>query len=101
MKVINEKDYSYLGTSRGWHVFLSRKSNYDPELLYVYRARMNMKDGSFKFYDPVKFDETFKEQDCLLLNGSVQGLAYSLGVNVDFESEEVSCVCKPGMKLMA
>lgn len=103
MKVINEKDYSYLGSSRGWHVFISTKRNFDPELLYVFRARMIMKDGSSKFFDPIRRKkEQREEQDFLILEGNTKdGSSYCMMNSVDLELDEGSCVCKVDMRCMA
>jgi hypothetical protein len=53
MKTLNAKEYKYLGVKDNWHVFECVKSNFDPEVLYLYRARVIQDDGSSKFYDPV------------------------------------------------
>lgn len=103
MKVINEKDYSYLGTSRGWHVFISTKKSFDPELLYLYRARMILKDGSFKFFDPIVRDKDMsEEQDYLILEGNtVDGNSYCMMNSVDLRLDEGSCVRKLNIECMA
>lgn len=50
MKVINEKDYVYMGFLDGWHTFQSNpdKSNFDKEIIKIERARFVKKDGSSK-----------------------------------------------------
>lgn len=54
MKVLHENSYKYLGTSGKWHVFESTRESFDPELLYLYRARFIKNDGSSQFFDPIK-----------------------------------------------
>lgn len=57
MKVIHEKDYTYLGTEGCWHVFESKpKDNYYPERLLEYAARLITLDGKSKFFDPIQED---------------------------------------------
>lgn len=52
MKVLNEKDYTYVGYCDGWHVFESKpKQNYDPEKVYVKRVRFIKEDGQSVFYE--------------------------------------------------
>jgi hypothetical protein len=56
MKVINEKDYLYVETKDGYHIFESNpeKKDFDKEILYVMRARYITSKGKSKFYDYVK-----------------------------------------------
>jgi hypothetical protein len=53
MKTLNAKEYKYLGTTGTWHVFKCVKENFDPEVLYLYRARVIEENGKSKFYDPI------------------------------------------------
>lgn len=53
MKTLNAKEYQYLGVKDTWHVFKCVKSNFDPEVLFLYRARVIKEDGSSRFYDPI------------------------------------------------
>lgn len=55
MKVINEKDYDYVGIDGNWYVFVSKpKDDYDPEKIYVTRARFITLKGESIFFDPIK-----------------------------------------------
>lgn len=54
MKTINSKKFKYLGTSEDWHVFESVLEDFDPERVYVKRARYVMPDGSSVFFDPIR-----------------------------------------------
>lgn len=55
MKVIHEKDFTYIGKHGKWYVFESKpKENYYPERLLEYAARMIMLDGSSQFFRPEK-----------------------------------------------
>lgn len=60
MKVLHANSYKYVGTSGRWHVFESVKLDFDPELLYLYRARFIKKDGTSVFFDPIR-DTKFPE----------------------------------------
>lgn len=52
MKVINEKDYDYVGYDKGWFIFRSRpKENFDPEMIYVKRVRFIKEDGQSIYYE--------------------------------------------------
>lgn len=54
MKVIHEKDYVYKGKDGEWYVFESvPKRNFYPERLLEVAAKYIMKDGSFRYFDPI------------------------------------------------
>jgi hypothetical protein len=53
MKTLHAQDYDYLGRDGYWHVFKSVKTRFDPEILYLARARVINLDGSSIYYDPV------------------------------------------------
>jgi outer membrane lipoprotein-sorting protein len=56
MKVINEKDYVYVDTKDGFHIFETNpnKLNFDKEIIWVSRARFITMSGKQKYYDYVK-----------------------------------------------
>jgi hypothetical protein len=59
MKTLNAKKYKYVGTSQNtWHVFMSIWDDFDPEMLYVTRARYLLPDGSSVYFDPIKGDDS-------------------------------------------
>lgn len=53
MKVIHEKDYVYAGMNEEWHIFRTNpnKSNFDPEIIFVKRARLVLESGGYQFFD--------------------------------------------------
>jgi hypothetical protein len=54
LKVINGKDYDYVGRDHQWYIFKSKpKDDFDPEIIYVTRARYVTEDGKSIFYDLV------------------------------------------------
>lgn len=53
MKVINAKDYKYIGTSGIYHMFQSTKTDWDDEIVCVTRARFITKEGKSIFFDPI------------------------------------------------
>lgn len=53
MKVLHEDSYEYVGVEGEWHKFKCIKDNFDPEMLLLYRARMILKDGTSRFFDPI------------------------------------------------
>ena len=55
MKVIHEKDYTYIGIEGPWYVFESKpKKDFYPERLMEYAARMIKLDGTSQFFDPME-----------------------------------------------
>lgn len=90
MKVLSAKNYSYLGTKNQWHLFVSKRKSFDPEVVMLYRARMIMEDGSSKFYDPIVSPATNMFNDQLVLSGTASnGEEYQLTLDVDSELETV------------
>lgn len=51
MKIVHEKDYDYLGSHGGWHMFSLKVAKFDEEILLVPRAKMIMRDGSCRYFD--------------------------------------------------
>lgn len=59
MKTLNAMKYRYVGTSQDkWHVFESVWVDFDPEILYVTRARYLLPDGTSIYFDPIKVGQT-------------------------------------------
>lgn len=93
MKTLNESSYTYLGIKDCWHVFVSKQTAFDPEVLYLYRARMIKLDGTSEFFDPITKDERKTFNDTILVRGTTKdGLQYCMPVNLDQEFEN-SAVC--------
>lgn len=53
MKVINQKNYTYIGIISGLHAFMSNpdKVDFDKELVLVERAKFIKTDGKFEFFN--------------------------------------------------
>lgn len=54
MKVLHESKYKWIGTNGYNHVFISTQECFDPEILHLFRAKLKRRDGSFKYFDPIK-----------------------------------------------
>lgn len=73
MKIVHEKDYNYLGSLGGWHIFSRKVVKFDEELLLLPRAKMINNDGTTTYFDfqgsPLKLDGVItkiqESQSCL------------------------------------
>lgn len=53
MKILNYSDYRYVGRKGLLHCFVSVRRKFDPEILWLAKAKMIKVDGSFAYFDPI------------------------------------------------
>lgn len=54
MKVIQLKDYSFVGTQKSWYLFQNKHyQGNDAEIIMVKQAKVFHEDGSYIYLDPV------------------------------------------------
>lgn len=53
MKILNFNDYKYVGRKGDLHCFISIRRKFDPEIIWLKRAKIIKSDGSFAYLDPI------------------------------------------------
>jgi len=64
MKILKEADFVYRGKRGTWYVFeFKSRTPEGREKIFVKQAKMIMKDGTTKFFDPIKKDEVILQNE--------------------------------------
>jgi hypothetical protein len=83
MKILSNERYTWIGIKDNWHVFVSKFSKFDPEVLHLYRAKMSFNDGSMAYFDPVEIQKPEIPLDVVLKGVTSEGNSYCMTVSVD------------------
>lgn len=99
MKILSSEKYQWLGIKNNWHVFASRFCEFDPEIIYLYRAKLQMKNGDVMYFDPVYLKDITDPIEISVSGKTSDGKLYDMCVEVD-TTEYSPAVCVSESRLL-
>lgn len=99
MKILSCDKYSWIGIKDNWHVFVSKFCDFDPEVLYLYRAKVRMNNGDVVYFDPILGNYNKQPIEISVCGKTSDGKLYDMNIEVD-TTEYSPAVCVSDSKLL-